>query len=80
MDALAAAQDSVLERLERSNVQGECGPKLNKRESAQFWFDKSKKDGNIAPQPKLANEKPKGETVDYDTLIKSWPASPPRRS
>src|SRR5215218_9192432 len=27
MDALAAAQDSVLERLERSNVQGECGPK-----------------------------------------------------
>jgi glycerol transport system substrate-binding protein len=80
MDALAAAQDSVLERLERSNVQGECGPKLNKRESAQFWFDKSKKDGNIAPQPKLANEKPKGETVDYDTLIKSWPASPPKRS
>src|ERR687897_1301709 len=80
MDALAAAQDSVLERLERSNVQGECGPKLNKKESAQFWFDKSKKDGNIAPQPKLANEKPKGETVDYDTLIKSWTASPPRRS
>ena len=47
----------MLERLERSNVQGECGPKLNKRESAQFWFDKSKKDGNIAPQPKLANER-----------------------
>ena len=73
MDALAAAQDLVLERLERAGVQGECGPKLNKKESAQFWFDKSKKDGNIAPQPKLANEKPKGETIDYDTLIKSWP-------
>ena len=36
--------------------------------------------GNIAPQRKLANEKPKGETIDYDTLIKSWPASPPKRS
>ena len=29
MDALAAAQDEVLGRLERANVQGECGPKLN---------------------------------------------------
>jgi glycerol transport system substrate-binding protein len=27
----------------------------------------------------LANEKPKGETIDYDTLIKSWPSSPPKR-
>src|SRR5260221_13523607 len=80
MDALAAAQDSVIERLEKAGVQGECGPKLNKKETAQFWFDKSKKDGNIAPQPKLANEKPKGETIDYDTLIKSWPATPPNRS
>src|SRR5436309_12570130 len=80
MDALAAAQDSVLERLEKSGVQGACGPKLNKKESAEFWFAKSAKDGNIAPQRKLANEKPKGETVDYDTLIKSWPASPPKRA
>jgi hypothetical protein len=38
------------------------------------------KEGNIAPQRKLADEKPKGETVDYDTLIKSWPASPPKRA
>src|SRR5450755_2182517 len=80
MDSLAAAQDSVMERLEKSAVQGECGPKLNKKETAEFWFAKSAKDGNIAPQRKLANEKPKGETVDYDTLIKSWPASPPKRA
>ena len=32
------------------------------------------------PQRKLANEKPKGETIDYDTLIKSWPATPPKRA
>ena len=80
MDALAAAQDSVLERLEKSGVQKECGPKLNKKETAEFWFKKSEKDGNIAPQRKLANEKPKGETVDYDTLVKSWPATPPKRA
>src|SRR5206468_13088864 len=80
MDALAAAQDSVLERIEKSGVQGACGPKLNKKESAEFWFAKSAKDGNIAPQRKLANEKPKGETVDYDTLVKSWPATPPKRA
>ena len=41
MDALAAAQDSVLERLEKSGVQKECGPKLNKKETAEFWFAKS---------------------------------------
>ncbi len=77
--ALAAAQDEVLGRLERANVQGECGPKLNKRESAEFWHAKVEKDGTLAPQRKLADEKPRGETVDYDQLIKSWPATPPKR-
>jgi glycerol transport system substrate-binding protein len=80
MDALAAAQDEVLARLERSGVQGACGPKLNPKQTAEFWFDKSAKDGNIAPQRKLANEKPKGETIDYETLIKSWPATPPKKN
>ena len=80
MDALAAGQDEVLERLERANVQGECGPKLNPKTSAEDWYEKAEADGNVAPQRKLANEKPKGETIDYDTLIKSWPATPPKRS
>ncbi|GJD49894.1 hypothetical protein OPKNFCMD_2630 [Methylobacterium crusticola] len=79
MDALAAAQDDVMARLERSKVQGDCGPKLNPKTSAEHWFEQAQKDGNIAPQRKLANEKPKGETIDYDTLIKSWPASPPKK-
>jgi glycerol transport system substrate-binding protein len=79
MNALAAAQDSVLERLERANVQGDCGPKLNPRRTANDWFAQSERDGNIAPQRKLANEKPQGQTVDYDALIRSWPATPPRR-
>jgi glycerol transport system substrate-binding protein len=80
MDALAAAQDSVLERLERAGVQGECGPKLNAKRPLEYWVELAKKEGNLAPQPKLANEKPPGETVDYDTLIKSWPATPPKRA
>jgi len=61
---------------------GACG-RSSTRRNAEYWFAKSAKDGNIAPQRKLANEKPKGETIDYDTLIKSWPASPrsaPRRT
>jgi glycerol transport system substrate-binding protein len=80
MDALAAAQDDVMARLERANVQGACGPKLNPKTSAEDWFKKAEAAGTTAPQRKLANEKPKGETIDYDTLIKSWPASPPKRS
>lgn len=80
MDALANAQDDVMARLERSKVQGECGPKLNPKTSAEEWFKKAESGGTLAPQRKLANEKPKGETIDYDTLIKSWPASPPKRS
>jgi len=79
MDSLANAQDRVMARLERAGIQGECGPKLNEEHPMDYWVEKAKADGNLAPQPKLDNEKPKGETVDYDTLIKSWPAHPPER-
>jgi glycerol transport system substrate-binding protein len=79
MDALAAAQDAVLERLQRSNAQGERGPRLNPRTTAEEWYARAERDGNLAPQRKLANEKPRGETVDYDELIRSWPATPPQR-
>ena len=34
MDALAAAQDSVMERLEKSGVQGACGPKTQQEGEA----------------------------------------------
>jgi glycerol transport system substrate-binding protein len=80
MDGLARDQDAIMERLERSGVQGKLGPKLNKPETAEYWYAQSEKDGNLAPQRKLANEKPQGETIDYDTLIKSWPATPPKKA
>jgi glycerol transport system substrate-binding protein len=70
MDSLAEQQDKVLERLERAGVQGECGPKLNKPQDPSYWLNLPG-----APKPKLANEKPQGETVDYDELIKSWAAA-----
>jgi glycerol transport system substrate-binding protein len=41
---------------------------------------KAETDGNLAPQRKLATEKPADQTVDYDALIKGSPASPPKRS
>ncbi|HTJ59394.1 MAG TPA: ABC transporter substrate-binding protein [Devosiaceae bacterium] len=72
MDGLCAAQERVLERLERAGVQGDIGPKLNEEHDAQYWYDKAKADGTLAPQPPLSNEKEKPITIDYDQLVKSW--------
>ncbi len=69
MDNLAAEQDKILERLERANVQGDCGPKMNEPRDEKYWLDQPG-----APKAKLENEKPKGETVDYDKLIEAWKA------
>jgi glycerol transport system substrate-binding protein len=70
MDNLASEMDKVMARLERSGVQGDCGPKLNPEVDPKEWFAKS--DGTTEPKPKLANEKPQGVTIDYDELIKRW--------
>ncbi|MEJ2088394.1 MAG: ABC transporter substrate-binding protein [Gammaproteobacteria bacterium] len=67
MDTLAEQQDRVLERLGRSGIQGDCGPKLNEPTDPAEWLAKPG-----APKPKLANEKPPGQTVDYDLLIGAW--------
>lgn len=67
MTALATAQDRLMERLERANVLGECGPRLNRPQSREYWFAQPG-----APKPPLANEKPEPLTVDYDELVMSW--------
>jgi len=67
MDNLAAEQDKILERIERSGIQGDKGPKLNPVKDESYWLDQPG-----APKPKLANEKPQGETVDYDKLLQAW--------
>jgi glycerol transport system substrate-binding protein len=67
MDSLAREQDRVLARLERSGVQGDCGPKLNEEKDPEYWLSQPG-----APKAKLDNEKPQGETVDYDQLLQAW--------
>jgi len=67
MDALCAAQEKVLARLERAGVQGDIGPVLNDEQDPEYWFSQPG-----APKAKLDNEKPAPETVDYDELVKSW--------
>ena len=75
MDALAEAQDEIMERIERSGIQGKLGPKLNPKKSAEYWFKQGEKNHDYALQRKLANEKPPGKTVPYDELVKSWKQS-----
>lgn len=67
LDGLAKAQDKVLQRLQRANVQGECGPKLNPKQDPEFWLSKPG-----SPKAKLSNEKPQGKTIAYDELLSSW--------
>ena len=55
-------------RLERAGM-ARCAPKLNaKGDPKKYLSDKG------APWAKLANEKPKGETIAYDTLLNAWKA------
>ena len=68
MDNLAEEMDQVMSRLERAGM-AKCAPKLNPKSDASKWLsDKG------APWKKLANEKPKGETIAYDTLLNAWKA------
>ena len=68
MDTLADEMDQVMERLERAGM-ANCPPKLNPKGDPNKWLsDKG------APWKKLANEKPKGETIAYDALLNAWKA------
>jgi glycerol transport system substrate-binding protein len=66
MDKLAKEMDDVLARLERAGMKN-CPPKLNPEKTAKEWLAADK-----APHQKLANEKPKGETVPYKQLLQAW--------
>ncbi len=71
MDRLAAEMDQVMARMqaadEKGGVYGGCGPRLNEESDPSVWLNKPG-----SPKAKLANEKPQGETIDYDELIKRW--------
>jgi len=70
MDRLAEEMDLVMSRMqsadEGANVYGGCGPRLNEPKEASEWLGKG------GAKAKLDNEKPQGETIAYDELIKQW--------
>jgi len=71
MDRLAEQMDQVMARMqvadERAKTYGGCGPRLNPEKDPSAWLGVPG-----GPKAKLANEKPRGETIDYDVLVKRW--------
>jgi glycerol transport system substrate-binding protein len=70
MDRLAGEMDTVMARMqsadEKAGTYGGCGPRLNEEREASYWLNKPG-----SPKAKV-NEKPQGETIDYDELVKRW--------
>ena len=73
MDRLAGEMDGIMARMQRADeaneTYGGCGPRLNDEKDAAAWIGKG------GAKAKLANEKPRGETVNYDELVKRWAAN-----
>ena len=73
MDRLAEEMDITMARMQAADEQaqtyGGCGPRLNEETSAEEWLGKEN-----GPAAKLDNEKPQGETIAYDELVKRWAA------
>ena len=69
MDRLASEMDQVMARMQRAdeanNTYGGCGPRLNEEKDPSAWIGKGGAKAKV-------NEKPKGETIAYDELIKRW--------
>ena len=55
---------------EKTGAYGGCGPRLNEEREPSYWLSRAG-----SPKAKLQNEKPRGETIDYDTLIRRWSAN-----
>jgi glycerol transport system substrate-binding protein len=74
MDRLASEMDQTMARMqaadEKAKTYNGCGPRLNEEKPASYWLGRP--DG---PAAKLANEKPQGETIAYEDLIKRWAAA-----
>jgi glycerol transport system substrate-binding protein len=74
MDRLASEMDDIMARMqavdESDNIYGGCGPRLNEEKDPSEWLGKDN-----GPAAKLDNEKPQGETIDYDELVQRWQKS-----
>jgi glycerol transport system substrate-binding protein len=70
MDSLAKAQDKVLKKIQKSDIQKICAPKMAKRKDlkgGEYWLAQPG-----SPKAKLVNEKPTPITISYDELLRSW--------
>lgn len=68
LDSLAEKFDERLGQLEKEGMVN-CAPKLNPKKPESEWLGKVP---GAAPKAKIENEKPKGETVPYEELLKAW--------
>ncbi len=70
MDRLATEMDLVMSRMqsadEKAGIYGGCGPRLNPESDPNEWLNKPG-----SPKAKV-NEKPQGQTIGYDELVKRW--------
>ncbi|MGF1477362.1 MAG: ABC transporter substrate-binding protein [Geminicoccaceae bacterium] len=70
MDRLASEMDITMSRMqaadEQADVYGGCGPRLNEEKDPSEWI------GNGGAKAKLDNEKPQGETIAYEEIVKRW--------
>jgi len=70
MDRLAGEMDQVMARMqsadEKAETYGGCGPRLNDEVDPAEWLNKPG-----SPKAKV-EEKPQGETIAYDELVKRW--------
>jgi glycerol transport system substrate-binding protein len=70
LDSLALAQDRAMAVMQRNFTLRTCGPRLEDKEDLkgeEYWLAQPG-----APKPQLTNEKPQGETIPYDELVRSW--------
>lgn len=70
LDHLAESQDRAMAVMERNFTVRNCGPRIlpdNQARGAEWWLAQPG-----APKPRLANEKPPGETIRYEALLREW--------
>ncbi|MEO1494735.1 MAG: ABC transporter substrate-binding protein [Pseudomonadota bacterium] len=69
MDRLAEEMDTIMARMqaadEAASVYGGCGPRLNEPKDPSEWIGKGGAKAKV-------DEKPKGETIAYEEIIKRW--------
>jgi len=70
LDNLAQALDRTMDRLARAEVFDTYAPVMNEARDPEYWLSQPG-----APKPRLDNEMPQGETMDYDQMMEEWMAA-----